>query len=452
MKYRWDKKYLHWGITGFLVLASAIIFYYLTFHTEKISGAFSHFMTVCAPIIMGLVIAYLITPVCSFFENVFLFPLYKKFKMDTSTLKAKKRIRAFAVLLTYILTFYLLYIFFSIVLKEIIASIQSIILQFPLYVVTVERWANKRLASYPEIEIIVNNMLDTYSGELNEWLNSTVLPQLNTIVKEVSLSLLSVIKALWNLIIGFIISIYVLFSKERFAGQAKKIIYAFTTENRGNDIISDCRFANRTFGAYISGKIIDSIIIGFLCFILMNILSINYPVLISVIIGITNIIPFFGPFLGGVPCALLITVISPIAGLKFILLIILLQTFDGNVLGPKILGDSTGLSSFWVVFSITIFGAYWGILGMAIGVPIFALIYAAIKRKVNRNLAMKGLSFNTKDYMTLDKIENSQMYQLSENQLKNSRKKKAKSKNLDTTENDTENKLEDSTTDETLND
>ena len=350
MKFQWDKKYLYWGITAFCVIALSIVFYYVLFHPTRFLQIFSSISKTCAPIISGLVLAYLLTPICSFFENYLLIPLYKKCNLNIKDMKSKKRIRGLAILLTLFVVIYLLYIFFSIVLKEIISSIQSIVLQFPIYIKNLEKWIDSTLSLNQEIESFANNMLDTYYVELNDWLNNSLLPQVNVIVKEVSLSLISVVKGLWNLIIGLIVSVYVLFSKEQFAGQSKKIIYAFFPKKKANEIISDIRYANKTFGAYVSGKIIDSIIIGFLCFFLMKLLKINYPILISVIIGITNVIPFFGPFIGAIPSILLILLINPFNGIKFLILIILLQAFDGNILGPKILGDSTGLSSFWVIF------------------------------------------------------------------------------------------------------
>lgn len=422
MKFHLDKKYIYWGITGFLVLAAAILFYYLIFHTDKMINIVKSVSSVCAPIIYGMIMAYLLTPICSFFERKLLYPLYKAFHLDTEKQKTRRRIRTLAILLTMFLTIYVLYILFSIVLKEVVASIQSIVLQSSIYVNNLERLLRNLLSSNKNIEEIATGLINTYSGELNDWLNNSVLPKANVIIKEVSLSVLGVAKVLWNLIIGMIISIYVLSSKETFTGQAKKIVYALFNEDSANGIVSDFRYANKTFGSYISGKIIDSIIIGLLCYVFMRILNLPYDILVSVIVGVTNVIPFFGPFLGGIPSALLILMVDPISGLKFIVLILLLQQFDGNILGPKILGDSTGLSSFWVVFSITLFGAYFGIIGMAIGVPIFALIYAWIKRKLNSKLKKKGLATSTREYMYLDRIENNEMIQLTEEKRKNARK------------------------------
>lgn len=423
MKFHWDKKYLHWGITAFVVLAAAILFYYLLFHTTRILGFIKSFFHICSPIIYGLIFAYLLTPICNFFERKLLYPLYKVFHIDTEGSKTKRRIRTLAILITMFLTLYLLYIFFSIVMKEVITSIQSISLQFSFYLKNLENWMESVLSMDKSIESMVTKLIDTYSDELNNWLNDSLVPRMNVILKEVSLNVLGVAKGLWNFIIGLIISIYVLASKETFAGQAKKIAYALFSKGTANNIVGDFRYANRTFGSYISGKIIDSIIIGILCFIFMTILDLDYEILISVIVGVTNVIPFFGPFLGGIPSALLILMIDPMSGLKFAILILLLQQFDGNVLGPKILGDSTGLSSFWVIFSITIFGAYFGILGMAIGVPVFALIYAAIKRKLNSGLKAKGLTTDTRKYMYLDKIINdNEMIELTEEERRDARK------------------------------
>lgn len=422
MKFHLDKKYLYWGITGFLALAGAIVFYYLLFHTGKMIDIIKSVIHVCTPVIYGMIMAYLLTPICSFFERKVLYPLYKAFHLDTEKYKTRRRIRTLAILLTMFLTIYLLYVFFSIVLKEVVASIQSIILQSSIYVNNLERLLQNILSSNKAIEEMATNLINTYSGELNDWLNNSVLPKANVIIKEVSLSVLGVAKVLWNMVIGLIISIYVLASKETFTGQAKKIAYALFSEDNANGIVSDFRYANKTFGSYISGKIIDSIIIGVLCFTLMSLLNLPYEILVSVIVGVTNMIPFFGPFLGGIPSALLILMVDPVSGIKFIVLIFLLQQFDGNILGPKILGDSTGLSSFWVIFSITVFGAYFGIIGMAIGVPVFALIYTGIKRKLNTMLQKKGLVTDTREYTYLDKIENRQMIQLTEEKCRDARK------------------------------
>ena len=230
-----------------------------------------------------------------------------------------------------------------------------------------------------------------------------------------SLSVINILKGLWDFIIGFVISIYVLASKEKFAGQAKKMAYAFFEQKSANRLIKSFRFTHNTFIGFIGGKIVDSFIIGCLCFIGTTLLQTPYAALVSVIVGVTNIIPFFGPYLGAIPSAILILVVDPMHPLNcvyFVLFILVLQQFDGNFLGPKILGNSTGLTGFWVIFAITVFGGLFGILGMIVGVPIFAVIYAAIKAVVNTFLRKKDLPVETVKYSYLKNIDEEGFHQL----------------------------------------
>ena len=277
--------------------------------------------------------------------------------------------------------------------------------QFPVYVNNLTAWLQKVLADNPEVESYINDLINTYTPELRSWMNDTLLPQMNAVLKVVSNYAFNVLKALWNMIIGLIISVYIMGSKEKFIGQAKKAIYSAMDIKRANSFIEDIRFVHRTFGGFISGKLLDSLLIGILCFAGTSIMGTPYPVLISVIIGVTNIVPFFGPYLGAIPSAFLILMIDPIQCLYFLIFILVLQQFDGNILGPKILGDSTGLSSFWVIFSITIFGGFMGVPGMVIGVPTFAVIYALCRRWINRNLAKKKLPTETEEYKELGRID-----------------------------------------------
>lgn len=404
MKFRWDKKYLHWGITAFLVIAASVCFYSLLFHGSNIRQGFKTFIAIAMPIIDGLILAYLLSPVLNAIERKLLYPLCEKLHLEINSQRRRGVFRTVSVVLTMLLVFIFLKSFFSMVIPQIIKSIQSIVLQFPSYVNTVSIWVEKMFEDNPDMETVVINLLDTYSAEINQWLNTTLLPQMNELLKTVSLSLISVVKALWNLIIGFVISIYVLMSKEKFAGQSKKIIYAFLDIKTANTLIHDLRFTHRTFSGFISGKILDSIIIGILCFFVTNIMKTPYAVLISVIIGITNIIPFFGPYLGAIPSAFLILMVDPLKCLYFVIFILILQQFDGNILGPKILGDSTGLTGFWVIFAITLFGGFFGILGMFIGVPVFAVIYAIFKANIERLLLSKGLPTMTDPYLKVGYI------------------------------------------------
>ena len=409
MKIKFDKKYLYWGITGFLSLAGAILFYYILFHRSNFMGGLGKFITIAMPIIDGLVLAYLFTPILNAIENKIMKPLYKKANIDI-TPKVRKRMRACSILATLVVVLLVLYELFALILPEVVRSIQSIIFQFPIYVNNLSSWALLMLKDNPELEATVDALINQYSAKILEYVNTNLLPHINEVLKTVSLSVIGVFKALWNLVIGFIISVYLLGSKEKFAGQAKKIVYALFDRKAGNEIVSNFRFIHGTFIGFLGGKIVDSIIIGIICFICTSIIGTPYAILVSVIIGVTNVIPFFGPWIGGIPSALLVLMVDPKQALYFGILIIFIQQFDGNILGPKILGDSTGLSSFWVIFSITIFGGLFGVLGMIVGVPIFAVLYAGVKSLVNRYLQRKNLPTDLGSYMTVGQIEESMTF------------------------------------------
>lgn len=361
------------------------------------------------PIIDGFVLAYLMTPVLNKIEKCIIKPLYKKANVPM-TAKNKRRMRGLSILVTIVLILIILYEFFGLIIPEVIRSIQSIIFQFPIYVNNLNTWALGLMKNNPDLEQVVNGLIAQYSSKLLDYFNSNLLPHINDLLKTLSLSVIGVFKALWNFVIGFIISIYILGSKEKFAGQAKKIAYALFDRKAGNEVITNFRFIHSTFIGFIGGKIVDSIIIGVICFVCTSIIGTPYAILVSVIIGVTNVIPFFGPWIGGVPSALLVLMVDPIQALYFIILILIIQQFDGNILGPKILGDSTGLSGFWVIFAITIFGGLFGVLGMVVGVPIFAVFYAGVKAMVNRMLIKKELPTDIQPYMTVGQIDEAKVF------------------------------------------
>lgn len=410
MKFPWDKKYLYWGVTALLVIIGAISFYYIIFHSSSLKNNLFQLLSIATPIIDGLVLAYLLWPIVSFLERKLLHPLQDKLTAKYPSLKKREKklvkyCRGISILLTVVFVLFVLSGFFRFVIPQIAFSIQTIVSQFDVYVENLTNWLQEILANNPEFEKIVSDLISTYSPRLEEWMNNTLIPQMNTILKTVSLSMLGVAKALWNLVIGLIISIYLLGNKERFLSQMKKMTYAFFTPKLANSMISDAKLIDRTFGGFINGKILDSVIIGLICFVSVNIMKLPFPMLISVIVGVTNIIPFFGPFIGAVPCALLILMVNPWQCLYFIIFILILQQFDGNFLGPKILGSSTGLSGFWVIFSITIFSGLMGVPGMILGVPVFAVFYTLLRRKVNNNLKQKGMPLDSAEYADLSGVD-----------------------------------------------
>lgn len=408
MKFRWDKKYLYLGMTGLFVVIGGISFYYLIFQGSSLKNNLLGLLSICMPIVDGLILAYLLWPIVSFLERRLLYPakdlLIARFpSCRRRESRLKKYCRGIAIMLTVVFVLIMLTGFFRFVIPQLAFSVQSIVAQFDDYVSNLTEWLQEILANNPDIEKMANDAIRTYYPKLEDWM-SHLIPQMNNLVKTVSLSMISVAKSLWNLVIGLIISVYLLGNKERFLNQLKKMTYAFLTPQAANSVIADARLIDRTFGGFINGKILDSVIIGIICFFCVSILKFPYPMLISVIIGVTNVIPFFGPFIGAVPCAFLILMVNPWQCLYFIIFVLILQQFDGNFLGPKILGSSTGLSGFWVIFSITLFSGLMGVAGMILGVPVFAVFYSLVRRKVNNNLKQKGMPTDSAAYADVREV------------------------------------------------
>ncbi len=395
-----NKDYVKWGLTIFLVFLGGLLSYYLMFHLENVSGALNSLFVILMPVIDGFILAYILSPIVNAIERRILKPFFKLVKIKIK----KNHQRMIAIILTDLVAITCIYLFFSIVIPQIFNSVKSIIEQFPGYIDVLTARVSELLENNPVIEQNVTSLINESSIDIEQFIQNRILPQLNNVLATVSVistSVFSVLKGLWNLIIGFIISIYLLASKELFAAQAKKIMYAFFPLETANRFISNVRFANKTFGGFFVGKILDSLIIGAICFAVTSFLGTPFYVLISVIIGVTNIIPFFGPFLGAIPSTILILLVNPVQAFYFVIFVIILQQVDGNIIGPKILGSSTGLSSFWVIFSITLFGGIFGILGMIFGVPVFAIIFAFFKSLVESKLTHKQLPADTGKYLKL---------------------------------------------------
>lgn len=418
MKFKWDKKYLYWGLTGFLVIIASISFFLILSRMSDISDFFSNIINTLKPVIYGLCFAYLMIPILNGIEKP-LKPLVQKLsdcllshKIPKTKLPLRKKplrinalTRAVSTALTVLISLLLVFALFSMVLPQLLQSLIQIFKNLPEYGYNLQSWLNQVLEDNPEIARDLNNVFNNISSYLEEWLKNTLIPQMQEILQKVTSGLLSAAIGLKNILIGVIISIYVLSSKDLFASQAKRVCYALLETAHANSLIKTTRKTHKIFGGFIYGKLLDSLIIGILCFLCMSILQWPYPVLISVIIGVTNIIPFFGPFIGAIPSAILILLVDPMTCLYFIIFVLLLQQFDGNILGPKILGDSTGLSSFWVITAILVSGGLFGFIGMLIGVPTFAVIYTLSKEAIERSLKGKSLPSHTKDYQDLDFID-----------------------------------------------
>ncbi len=394
----YDSKYIKWGVTAFVALMFTAMSVYFIFHFNDFKGVWTKFFKVMAPIIDGLIIAYLINPIMRFFEVRCMEKAYIKKGLKVGK-KEKRRFRVIALIVSLILVVLLIYAFFKSVLPQLVSSVETLANNFPTYYNNVVNYVN----DLPNKYTILNDedviaYFDEYSSDLSKFVTGNVFPGVKDMIMSLSSGVISAVGAIMDLAIGIIIAVYILSNKEKYVGMVKKIIYSVMSRERANDLMVDMRFIDKTFGGFLIGKIIDSIIIGILCFIILSILKVPFAVLVSVIVGVTNIIPFFGPFLGAVPSAFIILLIDPAKCLVFLIVIVILQQLDGNIIGPAILGNSIGVSSFWIIVAITIFGGYFGVPGMLIGVPCFACAYAFIRRRVNNKLTAKGMSIATFDY------------------------------------------------------
>jgi len=420
MKLHWNNRYVKWAVTIVVIFCTCLLFFYLLFFGKNFLSALSAAYKVLMPILFGCIMAYLLTPTLNWMERRLLNPIIKHFKPIIKE-KLRPYIRAISIVLTSLLYYLIIRMIITMLLSQIVPSIQNLASNFGEYwenfqiwlenlMTNKPAWLENLFASNPEMEEQVMNILNNFSVEIMDYLNQTELfiSKSGEFIKTVSVSLFNLFKVLWNFVLGFIIAIYLLANKEKYANQSKKIIYAFWERDKANVIINNFRFAHNTFIGFIIGKVIDSIIIGCLCFCGTSLLNLPYAALVSVVIGVTNVIPFFGPFLGAIPCSILILVVDvthPLNFIYFAIFILFLQQLDGNFIGPKILGDSTGLSSFWVIFAITLFGGIMGIPGMIIGVPLFAIIYAAIKAHVNEKLSKKSYTIETEQYQNIECID-----------------------------------------------
>lgn len=400
--FRWDKKYLYWGITAFCVIACAILFYMALSYLPLIGSGIAALVRIFTPFIWGLVISYLLAPMMKRFDSGVFSPLLKKLHKKGGKKKGSKLSRGLAVLCSELVLLIIIAALVYLILPQLYSSIETIISNSNTYITTASTWAENTLKNYPEIEEYVVGTIGNLNSGIISWLRDSVLPQLGSMVTNVTSGVVVVVKAIYNLIIGIIVSVYVLSNLERFLCAVRKLGYCIFTQEAMGLIRRAVVFTDKTFIGFINGKLFDSAIIGLLCYIFCAIVKMPYALLVSVIVGVTNIIPFFGPFIGAIPTALIILLVNPFKCLVFIIFIVILQQVDGNLIGPKILGSSIGINGFWVMFSIIVGAGLFGFWGMLLGVPVFVVIYTAINRLVDRKLRRSGLPTEDEAYRDAD--------------------------------------------------
>lgn len=395
MNIKFKNKYFRESMAIFAAGVGLILFYRFITNFNGVTDAISVVSRILSPFIIGLVIAYLLCP----FYNILvkhIYPLLKKHVKNTK--KAFIASKIFATTITLVVSIGVLSGFLWLIIPELVDSIIGILQVFPSRMNTFIDWIQGHIDKYPNLLGNLEEVINQTTRKIITWAQHEFIPGASQFMNGVSQGIIGTFTTVSNILVGIIISVYFLNSKETFKAQTKKLVLATTNEEKSKEIFEFGVFANKTFGGFINGKIIDSIIIGIICFIAMNILKLPLPTLISVIIGVTNIIPFFGPFIGAIPSTLIIFLIDPIKALYFLIMVFVLQQLDGNVIGPSILGESTGLASFWVMFAIIVGGGMFGFVGMILGVPVFAIIYHYISKMIKHMLSKKSYPVETREY------------------------------------------------------
>ena len=373
------KPYLYGMLAGFGAIALSIIFFFLIYRFDGFGSAISTLTGILMPFIYGAVIAYLLKPVCNSIES-----FLRRFIPE----KMNGLINALSVALTILFGLLLVYALVMMIVPQLITSVTTLYYTAQANITRFMYWANhlEFIENNEQIMELLNSAYAALNTNLDTWIKNTLLPSMQNIVSGAAIGVLNVVTVAKNLIIGIIVAVYVLASRKRFVQQGKLVLHSIVRPRWAQLITEEVKYADRMFGGFINGKIMDSAIIGVLCYIGCLIFKFPSALLVSVIIGVTNVIPFFGPFIGAIPATLLILIQNPIKALWFVLFVLVLQQLDGNIIGPKILGNTTGLSSFWVLFAILLFGGLWGFVGMIVGVPLFAVIYDVIKKLVIHGL------------------------------------------------------------------
>lgn len=387
MKIDWNSKYTTIAVYTFLVAISIMLFYLGISQVSIFTDKLDLLITILQPFIIGFSIAYIINFLLDFYET-------KVFKIKYIQNLKLKSTRGLGIILSYITAAFIIGMVFKFLLPQVLDSIVGLVNDIPTYINKTTEVINNIVGNL--------NIGEQYSKTLIDNLNNIInysIKFITNLIPALGGVLATIVSKIWNVILGIIISVYLLIDKEKLCALSKKITYGIFNKKHADKIVELVDRSNYTFGRFLIGKIIDSLIIGILTFVILAIFKMPYIVLISVIVGITNIIPFFGPFIGAIPSFIIILFVSPVQALWFLLIIFIIQQLDGNVIGPKILGDSIGISAFWIVFSILVAGKLLGLLGMVIGVPLFAIFYSIVKEYIENKLKRKGLKVETKDYM-----------------------------------------------------
>lgn len=396
--------HIKWGLTVFCTVAAVLLFYDTILGSRFLLRVGRQFLSATTPILYGAAMAYLLAPMVNWFDTAIARCGLTK-KAGTRGRKVSLGVRSVSILLTWALIGVMLYLLASVLLPELYKSVLQLVANVENYYNTISGWVLHMLETYPSMEQWVTQQMDTYYAAMESWIQYELLPQATTVMTIVTGGVFGVVTFFGDLLVGVIVSLYFLATKEICLAYARKVVCGLCSSHYVYWILRGARKVDSIFAGFVRGKLLDSLIIGILCFLGCSVLDFPYTPLVSVVVGVTNVIPFFGPFLGAIPSTFLILLASPIKALYFVIFVLALQQLDGNVIGPKILGDKTGLSSLWVIFAILVGGSFFGVAGMFFGVPVCACVYGAADFYVTTRLRKKALPVDTEAYASGAPVE-----------------------------------------------
>ena len=422
--YRWNKHYLGWGITAFVVISLSIILVMMLSNLDSILDGIGKFIGAISPIIYGLIIAYLLSPVVMTFETRVFGKSFTKYDAKVSPkVKVRKKTetdeieqeeielkpyvtnkirRGVSIAVTFVIVFGILIGMIAAMIPQLTTTLKMLVANIPSYITNITQWVTDIFQEYPNIGEQINSIINVSLSQLQNYLSTDIIPKMGDYLGFLTNGIMSIVGTIMNIIFGIVVAIYCLYSKELFSAQLKKTLYSAISVKRANRIVTDMRKIHRSFGNFITGTLIDSFVVGCITFIVTTIAGVPFSLLVSVIMGFTNIIPYFGPFIGLVPSLILIFMESPVMCIVFTIIVLVIQNLNGNIISPKILGGSTGLTSFWVIFAILVGQGIFGFWGLIIGIPLFAVIFSAAKTFITDKLEAKGLPRSSAAYTDVD--------------------------------------------------
>ena len=410
MKKFFKSPYFQFGTTVLWVVCGCILFNAILQNLDAVIAGFEKMLSILTPFIWGFVIAYLLLPMTRYFEYRMFNPLLSKISKKEIPSGGFPRVAAIALAL--VSAGIIFFILIRILLPTVYESVASIYTNYSVYLNNLSVFINRLFENNPELAHELEGVMRNASNELANWVNNELLPMIGNLLGDVKGVIITVTGGVYralvyvlDILIGAVISCYVLYNRERFAATWKRMMYALLGVKRCEKSVALVHFANEAFMGFLVGKIIDSAIIGVLTYVVSEILKMPYPAFIAIIVGVTNIIPIFGPFIGAVPGAIIILMVNPMKLPLFLLMIFIIQQIDGNIIGPKILGNSVGINGFWIMFAIIVMGDLFGVGGMIIGVPLFVVLTAAFEGALSIGLKKRGLSDEAALYVDMSHMD-----------------------------------------------